>query len=59
VVKTPIAAKKVNEQLSAAGIVGGYDLGNLGSRFDHHLLLCTTELNDRAGIDALVEVLRG
>jgi glycine dehydrogenase subunit 1 len=57
VVKTPIPAAEVNSKLRSVGIVGGYDLANLGPTFDHHLLLCTTELNDRAGIDALVAAL--
>jgi glycine dehydrogenase subunit 1 len=56
-VRTPIAAAEVNRKLAAAGIIGGYDLGNVESALAHHLLLCTTELNDRAGIDALVAAL--
>jgi glycine dehydrogenase subunit 1 len=56
-VKTPVAASEVNCRLAEVGIIGGYDLGNVDPALDRHLLLCTTELNDRAGIDALVTAL--
>jgi glycine dehydrogenase subunit 1 len=56
-VRTPIPAAAVNRRLAEAGIIGGYDLGHVDPALDHHLLLCTTELNDRAGIDALVAAL--
>jgi len=58
VVKTPVPPATINDKLRAKGIIGGYDLLNVGSAFDHHLLVCTTELNDRAGIDVLVNALR-
>ena len=54
VVRAPKPAAAVNAALRERGIVGGYDLGHVDSALDHHLLLCATELNDRAGIDALV-----
>ncbi|MEA2582290.1 MAG: glycine dehydrogenase subunit 1 [Thermomicrobiales bacterium] len=57
VVRTPIPAADVNRRLADAGIIGGYDLARVDPALDHHLLLCTTELNDRAGIDALVTAL--
>jgi glycine dehydrogenase subunit 1 len=53
-VRTPIPAAVVNQRLAKAGIIGGYDLGRVDPALDYHLLLCTTELNDRAGIDAFV-----
>jgi len=59
VVKTPMPVAEVNAQLRSAGIVGGYDLANVDPAFDHHALICATEMNDRAGIDALIAVLRG
>jgi glycine dehydrogenase subunit 1 len=56
-IRTPIPAADVNRKLADAGIIGGYDLAKVGPALDHHLLLCTTELNDRAGIDAFVAAL--
>jgi glycine dehydrogenase subunit 1 len=47
----------VNARLADAGIIGGYDLARSFPERDHHLLLCTTELNDRVGIDRLVATL--
>jgi glycine dehydrogenase subunit 1 len=56
-VRTPIPAAKVNRRLAEVGIIGGYDLAHVDPALSHHLLLCTTELNDRAGIDKLVTAL--
>lgn len=56
-VQTPIPAAEVNRKLADAGIIGGYDLGKIDPALDHHLLLCTTELNDRDGIEAFVAAL--
>lgn len=58
VIKTDKPAAKINEQLLDAGIIGGLDLGLVDSALGHHMLLCCTELNDRSGIDRLVELLR-
>ena len=59
VVRTPLPAAEVNGRLWQAGIIGGYDLGRLDPALDHHLLLCTTELNDRASIDRMIAALVG
>lgn len=56
-VRTPIPAADVNRRLAEVGIIGGYDLANLDPALDHHVLFCTTELNDGAGIDALITAL--
>ncbi|MFN8591271.1 MAG: aminomethyl-transferring glycine dehydrogenase subunit GcvPA [Thermomicrobiales bacterium] len=57
VVSTPVPARDVNAALLQRGILGGLDLGRTDPRLDHHLLLCATETNTRAGIDRLVESL--
>jgi glycine dehydrogenase subunit 1 len=57
VVQTPSSAREVNARLAAAGIVGGYDLGRLDPSLDRALLLCATEMNDRACIERMVDVL--
>jgi glycine dehydrogenase subunit 1 len=57
VARTPLPAATVNAHLRERGIVGGYDLGRLDPALDRHLLLCATELNDRAGIDAFLAAL--
>ncbi len=43
----------------AAGIVGGYDLGQVYDDYADCLLLCCTEMNTREEIDRLVQVLDG
>jgi glycine dehydrogenase subunit 1 len=58
-VRTPLPASDVNARLWQAGIIGGYDLARHDPTLDHHLLLCATELNDRASIDRLVAALAG
>jgi glycine dehydrogenase subunit 1 len=40
-----------------AGIVGGFDLGAVDDRLDHHLLVCATEVHDREALDRYVEVI--
>ncbi|HEY8445788.1 MAG TPA: aminomethyl-transferring glycine dehydrogenase subunit GcvPA [Thermomicrobiales bacterium] len=57
VVRAPEPAAQVNRRLAEHGIVGGLDLGIVDPSLDHHLLLCATELNNRAGIDRFVAVL--
>jgi glycine dehydrogenase subunit 1 len=57
VIQTPVPAAKVNRRLAAANIIGGYDLARVDAALDHHLLLCATELNDKASIDALIAAL--
>ncbi len=54
VVQTPVPAAEINARLLEEGIMGGLDLGVVDPRFDHMLLLCCTELNDRESIDRFV-----
>jgi glycine dehydrogenase subunit 1 len=58
-VRTPVPAADVNQRLLDADILGGLDLGRFDPAHDHHLLLCATELNTKAGIDRFIEVLAG
>lgn len=55
--KTAQPAAEVNAKLLEAGILGGLDLGRFNPDLANYLLLCTTELNTRAGIDRLVSTL--
>ncbi len=54
VARTPVPAAEVNHRLADAGLIGGFDLGAVDASLDHSLLLCATELNNRAGIDRFV-----
>ncbi|MFQ3630464.1 aminomethyl-transferring glycine dehydrogenase subunit GcvPA [Roseiflexus sp.] len=58
VVKTPRPAGKINAALREQGIVGGYDLAGDYPHLGDAMLLCATEMNSRADIDALVAALR-
>ena len=58
VVKCPVPVEQVNAALIDNGIIGGIDLGAEYAHFKDHMLLCVTEMNTRAEIDALVDVLR-
>jgi len=61
VLRCPHPVAFVNQMLlDEYGIVGGYDLGvDYGSRFAlaDHMLLCITEMNNRAEIEDLAEAL--
>ena len=59
VVETPVPASEVLEALQAQGIIGGLDLGKIDASLGNYLLVCTTELNSRSGIDRMVAVLVG
>jgi glycine dehydrogenase subunit 1 len=54
VVRLPRPVSDVNERLREDGILGGLDLGTVDETLDHHMLIATTELNDRAGMDRFV-----
>lgn len=56
VVRCPGPARATNDALLGNGIIGGYDLGEISSDFSRHLLLATTELNTKAGIDRMVGI---
>ena len=51
VVSCPVAPAEVNRRLMERNILGGLDVSD---RFDNGMLLCVTEMNSRADIDALV-----
>ncbi|MBF6599512.1 MAG: aminomethyl-transferring glycine dehydrogenase subunit GcvPA [Dehalococcoidia bacterium] len=59
VVRTPQPVARLNRRLLARGIIGGYDVSAVAGRDGTPaMLLCVTETNSRAEIDALVEALR-
>lgn len=57
-VKCPVPVQQVNDALIEEGIVGGVDLGADYDHLQNHMLLCVTETNSKAEIDALVDVLK-
>ncbi len=56
-VRPPLPPQEVNRRLLAAGIIGGYPLGEVDSRLSHLMLICATEQNTREQIDHFVSVL--
>ena len=54
VVSCPKTPAEANRQLMKGNILGGLDVSD---RFDNGMLLCVTEMNTRAEIDALVSAL--
>lgn len=56
-VKTPEPAARINARLQAKGIIGGYDLGAVKPELANYWLICATELNNKASIDALIDAL--
>jgi len=54
VVRTPKPPDEINRALIARGIIGGLDVSDL---LHNRMLLCATEMNSRAEIDALAEAL--
>lgn len=59
VIRTPIAPSRINKHLASVGIIGGLDLGRYEDALAGHMLICATELNDKAAIDRLVVALQG
>ncbi len=57
VVECPRPVAEVNAAVLDAGIVGGLDLGRLDPALDRHMLVCATEVHDRAALDRFVEAL--
>jgi glycine dehydrogenase subunit 1 len=57
VLTCPDPASQVNAHLLEHGILGGYDLGQDYPVLKNQLLVAVTEMNSKAEIDALVEVL--
>src|SRR5215207_6375274 len=58
-VACPRPVGEINAALRERGIVGGYDLSGDYPHLGQAMLLCVTEMNSRAEIDALVEALKG
>ncbi len=58
-VKCPKPVSEINLALSDEGIIGGYDLGQDYEHLKDNMLICVTETNSKAEIDALVEALEG
>jgi glycine dehydrogenase subunit 1 len=59
VVECPRPAAEINAALRERGIVGGYDLAADYPHLGNAMLLCVTEMNGKAEIDALVDALKG
>jgi glycine dehydrogenase subunit 1 len=57
VVGCPRPVAELNASLAERGIVGGYDLARDYPDLGSAMLLCVTEMNSKAEIDALVETL--
>jgi len=57
VLECPQPAADINEHLLEHGILGGYDLGQDFPARKNHLLIAVTEMNSKADIDVLAEVL--
>jgi glycine dehydrogenase subunit 1 len=57
VVRTPRPASEILDTLQEQGIIGGFDLGKVDDSLANYMLVCTTELNSRSGIDRLVAAL--
>jgi glycine dehydrogenase subunit 1 len=56
-VRCPKPAALVNRELGRRGITGGLDLGRFDPDAADTMLFCTTEMNSRSDIDALVDAL--
>ncbi|MDQ3006120.1 MAG: aminomethyl-transferring glycine dehydrogenase subunit GcvPA [Chloroflexota bacterium] len=57
VLECPEPAANINKHLLEHGILGGYDLGQDYPARKNHLLIAVTEMNSKADIDVLAEVL--
>jgi glycine dehydrogenase subunit 1 len=58
VVKTPQPVVQINQALAERGIIGGYDLQLDYPHLGDAMLVCVTEMNSKADIDAFVNALR-
>lgn len=60
IVQCPQPVAEINQRLlDEWGILGGYDLGSDYPELADHMLVCVTEMNNRAEIEALAEALAG
>jgi glycine dehydrogenase subunit 1 len=57
VVRCPEAPERINRRLLEAGIIGGYDLGQVHPMLVGQMLFCVTEMNTADEIDRLVRSL--
>lgn len=55
VIKFDQPIKNVNKKLAEHGFIGGFDLGEVSSDFDNHMLIAVTELRTKKEIDTFVE----
>jgi glycine dehydrogenase subunit 1 len=58
VVRCPRPVAEINAMLRERGIIGGYDLARDYPYLGNAMLLCVTEMNSKADIDALVDTLK-
>jgi glycine dehydrogenase subunit 1 len=56
-VQCPRPVAEINAELGEHGIIGGLDLAQEEPHLENTMLLCVTEMNSRADIDALVDAL--
>lgn len=59
VLSCPEPAHELNRFLLDKGVIGGYDLGQDFPTLNHCVLIAVTEMNSRAEIDYLVELIAG
>jgi glycine dehydrogenase subunit 1 len=57
VVRTPQPVAQINQKLAEGGIIGGYDLQLDYPHLGDTMLVCVTEMNSKADIDAFVKAL--
>jgi glycine dehydrogenase subunit 1 len=57
IVKCPVRPARLNQRLLKQGIIGGFELGKAYRSLADSMLICVTEMNTRADIDRLVDVL--
>ncbi|HEU5014285.1 MAG TPA: glycine dehydrogenase, partial [Roseiflexaceae bacterium] len=58
VVRCPRPVAEINAALRQQNIIGGYDLSLDYPQMENAMLLCVTEMNSKAEIDALIQTLK-
>ena len=58
VIKTEKPVREINKRLSEQGIIGGLDLEQYYPELKNHMLLCATEMNSLADIEAFIAALK-
>ncbi len=56
-VRCPVDPARINARLREVGIIGGYELGRAYPNLADAILFCATEMNRKADMDRLVDVL--